>query len=112
MSDNLAKAFAEMVTPNDMILEYRLYHDNKGRPITMSSHNHPDGKYIVITKEIYDRANYNCLVVNGKLTFELHTRFHVQLKPSSSGVAVVKGHASLVIEKSNYKDIEYYDRNN
>lgn len=103
MNDELYQNF-----PN-LELEYRLYYDAKGRPISMSSHAHPDGKYVVITRDQYDKPNYNCCVVNGKLTFDLGETFHVQLHKSTSGVAVVKGYASLVVE-DDYPEIEYYDR--
>ena len=103
MSDELYKQFPKLE------LEYRLYYDAKGKPISMSSHDHPNGKYIVITKEQYDYPNYNCQVVNGKLQFDLGNQFHVQLKKSTSGVPVVKGFANLVVEEE-YPDIEYYDR--
>lgn len=103
MSDELYQTFPEVK------LEYRLYYNAKGQPISMSSHNHPLGNYISITKEQYDNPNYNCRVVNGKLNFDLGETFHVQLRKSTSGVAVVKGYASLVVEEE-YPEIEYYDR--
>lgn len=104
MSDELYKQFPKLE------LEYRLYYDAKGMPISMSSHNHPDGEFIVITQEQYNCPNYNCKVVGGKLQFDLGSQFHVQLKKSTSGVPVVKGYANLVVEEE-YPEIEYYDRN-
>lgn len=97
-----------------MVLEYRLYYDENGIPYSMASNNHPDGNYIVITKEHYDSGNYKCKVVNGKLVFIIDnpTQFHIQLKKSEKGMPVVRGHANLVVENGEYKDIEYYDRNN
>jgi hypothetical protein len=103
MSDELYKTFPTQT------LEYRLYYDVKGKPVSMSSHEHPDGSYIVITQEQYNNPNYNCRVVNGKLQFDTDNSFHVQLKKSTHGVAVVKGYASLVVE-TEYPEIEYYDR--
>jgi hypothetical protein len=112
MSKELAEAFNNIQAIPVVELEYRLYYDTKGKPLTMSSHSHPDGQYVVITKQHYDSANYNCRVVKGKLLFDLGTQFHVQLKKSNSGVPVVKGYANLVVENNEYTDIEYYDRNN
>ena len=103
MSDELYKTFPTLT------LEYRLYYDAKGLPISMSSHAHPEGSYVVITREQYDNPNYNCRVVNGKLQFDTTNSFHVQLKKSTSGMAVVKGYAALVVE-TEYPEIEYYDR--
>lgn len=109
MSKELSEAFNNIQVPLPVEIEYRLYYDNKGKPITMSSHNHPDGKYVVITKEHYNSANYNVRIVNGKMVFDNRDQFCVQLHKSTSGVAVVNGYANLVVE-NDYEDIEYYDR--
>jgi hypothetical protein len=114
MSKELEQAIREFKAPTPVVLEYRLYYDTNGKPISMSSHNHPAGDYIVIPKDVYDRANYNYRVVNGKLeSLDQSTTFRVQLRKSTSGMPVVAGHASLPIEPNEeYTDIEYYDRNN
>ena len=104
MRDELYKIFEPIK------VEYRLYYDKDGNPLTMSSHNHPAGDYVVITKDQYEHPNYNCRVVNGKLQFDIANQIRVQLKRSTSGVPVVKGYANLVVEEE-YPDIEYYDRN-
>jgi hypothetical protein len=77
----------------------------------MASHDYPEGEYIVITREQYDRPNYNVRVTNGRMVFDTSDHFHVQLKRSNTGVAVVRGHASIVLENDTYEEIEYYDRN-
>lgn len=105
MSNELYKTFPKLE------LEYRLYYDTKGRPVTMASHDYPAGDYVVITQEQYERPNYNVRVTNGTIVFDTRDHFHVQLKRSNTGVAVVQGHASLVLENDHYEEIEYYDRN-
>jgi hypothetical protein len=111
MSKELAEAFNNIQPAPEVHIEYRLYHDDNGNPLVMSSHNHPEGgTYVAITKQQYDRSNYNCLVVNGKLVFDMPNPIRVQLKKSDTGVAVVQGHAGLVTEEP-YPEIEYYDRN-
>lgn len=105
MSDELYRTFPKQE------LEYRLYYDNKGRPVTMASHDYPEGDYVVITQEQYERPNYNVCVKNGTIVFDTADHFHVQLKRSDTGVAVVRGHASIVLENDHYEEIEYYDRN-
>lgn len=112
MSKELEQAFKEFTPSPPTILEFRLYYDNTGKPVSMSSHNHPDGNYIVISKSVYDSANYNYRVVNGKLeSIDTAQSFRIQLHKSNSGMPVVKGHASLPVETNEtYKDIEYYDR--
>mgnify|MGYP003329809912 CR=1 FL=1 len=62
-----------------------------------------------LTQEQYEQPNYNCRVIKGQLQFDTTNLIRVQLKKSTSGVAVVRGHANLVIEEE-YSDIEYYDR--
>jgi hypothetical protein len=109
MSKELAEAFNNIQLVPDVQIEYRLYHDSKGKPISMSSHNHPEGQYVTITKQHYDSVNYNCIVINGRVVFDTANLVRVQLKKSDSGVAVVKGYASLVAEEP-YPEIEYYDR--
>lgn len=104
MSDELYQQFPKQE------LQYRLYYDDRGRPITMASHDYPEGNYIVITQEQYERPNYNVRVVNGAITVDTQDHFRVQLKQSTTGVAVVRGHASLVLENDTYEEIEYYDR--
>jgi len=111
MSKELAEAFNSIPQTPVVELEYRLYYDTTGKPISMSSHMHPVGQYVVITKHHYDSANYNCRVVNGLLRFDLCDQVRVQLKKSNTGVPVVNGYANLVVENSEYTDIEYYDRN-
>ena len=112
MSKELAEAFNNIQAIPPVEIEYRLYYDAKGKPLAMSSHMHPDGEYVAITKQHYDSANYNCRVVKGKVVFDLANQFHVQLKKSVKGVPVVNGYANLVVENNEYSDIEYYDRNN
>jgi hypothetical protein len=77
----------------------------------MASHDYPAGDYVVITQEQYDHPNYNVRVTNGTIVFDTADHFHVQLKRSDTGVAVVRGHASIVLENDHYEEIEYYDRN-
>jgi hypothetical protein len=114
MSKELEQAIQQFVPLPEVKIEYRLYYDANGKPTSMSSHNHPDGSYIVISKDVYDRANYNYRVVNGKLEpIDTSTSFRVQLKKSTSGMPVVAGHAGIPVERTeNYNNVEYYDRNN
>jgi hypothetical protein len=105
MNNELYKTFLKQE------LEYRLYYDNKGRPTAMASHDYPEGNYVVITQEQYEKPNYNVRVINGTVVLDTADHFHVQLKRSDTGVAVVRGHASVVLENDTYEEVEYYDRN-
>lgn len=112
MSIELEQAFKLAETPPVVKYEYRMYYDGTGKPVSMSSHNHPDGEYVLITKSHYDSANYNCKVVNGKLKFDNVDLIRIQLVKKDIGMPVVRGHANLVVENGEYEDIEYYGRNN
>lgn len=113
MSKELEQAIKDFVPLPEVKIEYRLYYDANGKPISMSSHAHPEGNYIVISKDVYDRSNYNYRVINNKLEpIDSTTAFRVQLKKSTSGIPVVAGHASIPVERTeNYNNVEYYDRN-
>lgn len=112
MSKELEQAIREFKAPDPVVIEYRLYYDSTGKPISMSSHDHPSGDYIVISKQVYDSCNYNYRVVNGKLEPFVSTTIRLQLHKSTTGMPVVAGHASIPIEKTEtYPNIEYYDTN-
>ena len=92
-------------------VEYRIYYNTAGEITHCSMRNHPsDGNYIVVNQKEYDEY-YKYTVENGMLKEIDHVHnFHVKLIKSTSGYAVVKNHAGLVLEPSDtYKHIEYYD---
>lgn len=107
-------AINSWVQPPAVTIEYRLYYNDDGTPITMTSTDHPNGKYVVITKEQYDSANYNVRVVDGMLKqVEFSAQFKVQLMKSASGMPVVEGHAGIVVgTNDSYTDIEFYGQRN
>jgi hypothetical protein len=96
-------------------LEYRLYYNSDGNIVacTQIADSTLTDPYVVATKEQYDRY-FDYRVVNAQLKKIDHDAgYRVQLKRSTTGYAVVKGHAGLPIESTDtYTDIEYYDRNN
>jgi hypothetical protein len=110
----LIKAFNSIKPTPDIKIEYRLYYDELGIPVTMSSHAHPAGKYVVVSKEVYDRANYNNLrVVEGKLVEIVNQSIgQVRLKKSNTGFAVVKNHANILADHDTQEEIEYYEYKN
>lgn len=97
----LLEAFKDIKVTDKTSIEYRLYHDEQGHPLFMSSSGTESGNYIVIDKETYDRANYQHLrVVEGKLVIVDEINYHCQrLHRSPTGIRVVKGHASLALMK-------------
>jgi|LakMenE01Jun11ns_1017448.scaffolds.fasta_scaffold9920678_2 hypothetical protein len=112
-TDEFLKAWNNLRPIPEPEIEYRFYYDDTGRITTCSQTNHQEyGDYLVVTKHEYQHY-YQYYVENNKLKMiDINTGYRVQLKKSSSGYAVVKNHAGLIVElDEDYKDIEYYDNN-
>lgn len=95
--------------------EYRWYYDENGRITHLASHNHPSGdNYIIVSESIYN--NYNDYTVKNNQLRKKPKNWGILkfgLIKSTTGQAVVKNHASLVIEEhEEHEQIEYYDARN
>ena len=119
MSPEEIKFWADVEAQTQLTLpptiEYRIYYNELGEIYSCSMTDHPEiGTYLVVDKIDYE--NYFLYsVVNGKLKkINNDAGYCVQLRPSSTGQAVVAGHAGLKIEPGEtYPNIEYYAyRNN
>ena len=107
----LIEAFAHIEAQPVSEIEYRLYYDESGIPLFMTSADRPDGQFILIDKEIYDRADYRHLRVrDGKLVIlEDDYLHHQNLAKNLPGFRVVKNHASLVLrDTETYNEEETY----
>lgn len=103
-----------MVVTEDPPIEYRLHYNAAGDIVMCSMQQHPESEsYLVVTKEQYDLYHRYC-VVKGKLTLIEHDAgTRVALISSTSGFAVVKNNAALLLEDNEtFNDIEYYDYRN
>ena len=113
--EEFINAILNIPVPVDYSTEYRIYYDDFGRITMCSMQNHPtDTQYIVVDKEIYDTYyQYRVNMTKHKLEkIVINHGISVQLVSSTTGYAVVKKHAGLIIESTdNYQDIEYYDTN-
>ena len=95
-----------------VILEYRVYYNEDGDITSCSMQDHAEGNYIVVSKDEYDNY-FKYRVIKGKMIkIDIDARYYVQLRKSTQGFKVVRGHAGLLIEDEDYTDIEYYARNN
>lgn len=95
-------------------LEYRVHYDDAGEIVMCSMVDHPaSAEYLVVDKSVYD-TYFMYKVVQGKIVKKSADSGHTkQLQKSNKGFAVVKGHASLIIEPTEaHTDIEYYARTN
>lgn len=93
-------------------IEYRVHYDDTGEIVMCSMIDHPTStEYLVVDKSVYD-TYFMYKVVQGKTVKKTaDSGYTVQLQKSNKGFAVVKGHASLLIEPTEtYTDIEYYAR--
>lgn len=110
----LAEAFANILPSPEYKIEYRLYYDDAGLPVCMSSNNYPEGQYIVIDKSVYDRAIYNNLkVVNGVLvTVDNGSQHRVQLQKTEAGpFRTAKNNAGILLtQDEQVEQTDYYDR--
>lgn len=107
----LLEAFENLPAVESAIPEYRLYYSEDGLPVSMSSGDFPDnGRYIQISKEIYDRPNYAAMrVVDGKLTFIENVFYHQQsLKKGGERFRTVKGHAGILVDETYQGETETY----
>ena len=112
---SLIEAFNNFSSAPTTQIEYRLYYETgSGKPIAMSSSGNIDAPYVVITKDVYDRAAYNNLkVVDGKLvTIDNQYTSMLQLKKSSTGeYATAKNNASVLITETEEIDqTDHYER--
>ena len=110
----LIKALQSMVVTEDPPIEYRLHYNAAGDIVMCSMQQHPESEsYLVVTKEQYDLYHRYC-VVKGKLTLIEHDAgTRVALVTSTTGFAVVKNNAALLLEDNEtFNDIEYYDYRN
>jgi hypothetical protein len=92
-------------------VEYRLYYNEDGTVLSMSSGDFPvEGKYIKIDKEIYDRPNYSTMrVINGKLTILENVSHHRNdLYRGGDRFLVVKGHANILVDDTYQGETETY----
>lgn len=104
----LLEAFAGVVEESIQPVEYRLYYDEAGHVVTMSSSDYPAGDYIVITKEIYDRADYTVRVHDGEIVqADDPTRHHCAIG-AGSRFRVAKGHASILVNETYQGETETY----
>lgn len=90
--------------------EFRLHYNANGGIYLCTQQNHPkDTDYLVVDEKIYQEY-YKYQIIDGKpKIIDFNPGYHVQLKRSDHGYAVVKNNAGIILEDEIYKDIEYYE---
>jgi hypothetical protein len=106
------KALADIPPIVNELIEYRLHYDSSGGIVMCTQQSHPENtQYLVVSADEYHEY-FRYYIVDGKLKkIDTNPGYRVQLKSSTQGYAVVKGHAGILLENETYKDIEYYDDN-
>ena len=113
MSNEFWQEVESLINPvKKLILEYRLYYNEDGVITSCSTHNHAEGNYIVVTEKEYNNYFQYQVIKNKLVKIDNDSGYRVRLQKSTKGFKVVQGHAGLLIEDEDYKDIEYYARTN
>jgi hypothetical protein len=84
--------------PEPAKIFFRLYHDERGRPLFYSMEDLP-GKYIELDQETYQRAPAHARVRDGKL-IELVTEEIKKLVPSEEGTCCSPQDVCVVVDQS------------
>lgn len=106
-----------IIPPIDFTTEYRWYYNDNGHVIMCVSNSADfpaEGKFIVVSREIYDLPHR--FTIKNQVP-ELNKTDGIQLtaplKKGTTGFAVVKNNASLLIEDDEqYNLVEYYEYRN
>lgn len=88
--------------------EYKLYYDETGKPTFMSMEDVP-GTYIVVSKEVYNKPNFNIMrVVNGELKYINTESNEFELTKQDTGYTSVKGHAGILADDQTTMETQTY----
>ena len=110
--EEFLKALSELPVILEEPREYRLHYDATGGIYLCTQQNHPkDTKYLVVDERTY-LEYYKYQVIKGQLKIiDIDPGYRVQLTRNDQGYAVVKNHASILLEDETYEQVEYYATN-
>ena len=77
-------------------LEFRLYYDTEGNPVTYASEDLP-GDYLVVDQHIYAQGRYDIRIIDGEIVPLKDFVYYNKMIPSDSGTACHPNNA-LIIE--------------
>lgn len=95
----------------ETVIEYRLHYNDIGNITMCSMSNHPDSaQYLVVDQTTYENY-FRYTVVDGALVkIKTDAKYTRKLMSADAGIAVVKGHAGLIIEDTeSHNKIEHYE---
>lgn len=82
-------------------LEYRLYYNSDGKPLFYTTEK-PDGDYIEVSKNDYERGRHDIIIRDGKICFLNDISHSSKLVPSSEGTATHPENILLVDTESSF----------
>lgn len=92
----LADLFNNIIANNQPAeLEFRLYYDAEGNPITYASEELP-GDYLVVDKETYAQGRYDIRIIDGEIVPLRDFVYYNKMIPSVSGTACHLDNALLI----------------
>lgn len=97
-TENFWAVFNNLTPFEPMVVFWRLYHDDRGRPLFYSQED-LEGNYIDVTPEQYQRANMRVKVRDGQL-IELNTNPVTKLVPNGQGTACHPCDVTVVVAES------------
>jgi len=96
----LAELFNSIIGDNQSAeLEFRLYYDAEGKPITYASEDLP-GDYLVVDQNFYAQGRYDIRIIDGEIVFLNEFEYYNKVVPSKSGTACHPDNALLIEPKS------------
>lgn len=110
--EEIDKLNAELLASNPIEIEYRLYVDDSGKALFYCSNNFPEtGKYVTVSKEIYEKCNMNLEVRDNELVSVVSVYHHsVQLQKGGDEYRTAKGHAAVLDTDEELTDVEYFQK--
>lgn len=82
-------------------LEYRLYYNTCGTPLFYTCEK-PEGTYIEVSKEEYERARHDVIVKDGKICYLNDISYSTKLVPSDYGTSTHPENILLIDSKSEF----------
>jgi hypothetical protein len=101
MNDNqLAELFNSLISnKNPTKLEFRLYYDGEGNPVTYTSED-LSGDYLVVDQDTYAQGRYDIRIINREIVPLNDFTIYNKMVPADSGTACNPNNALLIEPES------------
>lgn len=82
-------------------IEFRLYYDDDGNPLTYTSEN-ISGNYIVVDSQTYAQGRYDCKIIDGEIVFLSDFTYFNKYIPCKTGVPCNPANSLIVDNESSF----------